>query len=246
LANYRRPNEETASANSGIMARRPPSKRSVVPIRLDGVWLRIDAKTWTALPPNVKERLRAGTARTARIRELIARAARVSVMPPVEVVGETWLLDQGIVEGCALPLRVKDSFEWGVQLPAHVAIQEDDSVLRAVLVHEFAHCFHYIADIVHRIDRGMPLDEIAYMHDPTKNEDDRALLVNPRDWFGEIDAGSFAYHADMRLNTADESISEIAEYLPMITPELKYKMQGSLSFDNAIADHVRSIRQKHE
>ena len=198
------------------------------------------------MPPQLKERLRTGTERIARIRELIARDAKVSVMPPVELVGEIWIFGHGIVEGCAVPLNREDSIEWGVQVPAHLAIQGNDATLRAVLVHEFAHCFYYVSDMIHRLDRGTSM-EIAYApFDPTNDHHDRDLLVNPHDWFGENDARDFIHHADQRLKTADENLSEIAEYLPVVTPDLKIRIRGSYSLDDEIVDYVRSLRRTFE
>src|SRR5687767_5556105 len=89
-----------------------------------------------------------GLERIAAIRADVARAAKIGTMPPVEVVPHIWRHDEGLAHGAMAILPTEDGVTFGVRLPAQTAACKDEYAVRAVLVHEFAHCFYFATEIV--------------------------------------------------------------------------------------------------
>ena len=105
---------------------------------------------------------------------------------------------------------------------------------------EFAHCFHYLSEVVVRLDASERV-EIYVNHDPTDDSQDQSLLVNPREWFNEADANAFIFHADDKLNATQLTLMELKKYLPVITPTLHFRVD-KLALDTQTIDHVRLVR----
>jgi hypothetical protein len=118
--------------------------RFIFPVLLDDVRLKISLVCWRHLSCKCRNRLISGTTNIARIRGKIAKSAKVRSMPPVDVGGEIWMHGSHVLDGSALPLTVDGETSFGVHLSAHVAMHRDDALIRAILIHEFAHCFYYV------------------------------------------------------------------------------------------------------
>jgi len=131
----------------------------------------------------------------------------------------------------------------GVQLPAQTALHSNESHVRALLVHEFAHSFYYMTEIVNRADRGLPLSLWDGLSDPFNDANDRAKLVNPFDWFCKQDAEAFMYHSDHRLNEIDKDLPELRGELPVVPPRLDFNVTARFCIEEGIVAHIRRLRE---
>src|SRR2546426_536934 len=105
------------------------------------VALKKNALRWRKLPIAVRTGLVTSVARVRGIREDIERNALTGPMPPVRIVDIAWATERGCAHGRTVPvLRWGDGWLLGAELAAPTALYADDTVLRGVLLHEFAHC----------------------------------------------------------------------------------------------------------
>src|ERR1700759_1556487 len=86
---------------------------TVLPTSYPGVWLAGGRLPISASPP--LERLLQGVERVASIRAEIASAAKVAIMPPVEIVPYIWTSDRALICGRVTALRQGDGAYFGVQ-----------------------------------------------------------------------------------------------------------------------------------
>jgi hypothetical protein len=175
-------------------ARRAPSDD---PVQLAGK--RAD---FLSLPAKVRSLIEGeGLPRLRRIREAIQADAGLP-MPPVRVEPWGWVLPingDPVMFAKAFPIALGDSHcQWVAIFPASTLyIVTDDTLLRQILCHEFAHCFWYTAraltaptdDSPCNFDenRGLPLEELV----ASARARDRNELIDPAAWFGEWDARNF-------------------------------------------------------
>src|SRR3569623_53761 len=89
-----------------------------------------------------RARLMEGLERIASIRLDVAQCSRVGSMPPVEIVPSVWQDLDGLILGQATHLTLGIQTYLGVRIPAQTAVCRDIGAVRAVLIHEFAHCFY--------------------------------------------------------------------------------------------------------
>jgi hypothetical protein len=115
-------------------------------------------------------------------------------MPPIQIVPQLWYTDDGSADGCAGPLAGDRFTTFGCTLPAQTATLEDDGILRRTIVHEFSHCFYFLARIVSAADAGLKTVSESGTFDQYSDEDDRQIMVTPEDWFGKDDAESMVHH----------------------------------------------------
>lgn len=188
-------------------------KRCEVDVRL-----RKSPVRWRKLPSWVRERLHQGTLRVERLREDIAHHAGVPSMPPVEIFPEIWTtgtnLIQGLsgVTGCGVETCI------GVRLPAQTVVQPDDEILRAVLVHEFNHCFSGMVRIAEAQLLGRSLSEVEFP-DGFTHAGEEAALLDPSEWFGPEDARKFIRWHDGSFDALEPVAMRLAEVLPVVAPE---------------------------
>jgi hypothetical protein len=162
---------------------------------VSGGWL----QTYPGLSRAPRACLLDGLERLASIRADIAKTAKVVSMPLIEVVPYIWEWVHGRME----ILRAGDTAYLGVRLPAQTALCTDHSAVRAVLVHEFAHCFYYATEVLDRFETpGVKADSHLDL-DYLEQRPDAELHVNPHDWFGESDAAAFAQSGDPRTDVID-------------------------------------------
>src|SRR5882724_2655947 len=119
---------------------------TALPTRYDGVWLAGGRLPISACSPLA--RLLKGVERVASIRAEIASTAKVTTMPPVEIVPYIWTRERVLICGRVTALRRGDGAYFGVQIPAPTALCTDDAAVRALLVHEFAHWFYIATRVV--------------------------------------------------------------------------------------------------
>lgn len=222
---------------------RHTSRKKIIPIVGEQVRLSVGPVRWSLLPNTIKQQLLEGTKIIAEIRQEISQAAKVRSMPPVEVLDELWVVpgEAGSIHGRATPLSVNGDNLLGVQLPAQVAVHRERDVIRAILVHEFAHCFSYATKIWHAMEAGETRVEIQKSPDLNEEEADRALLIKPADWFGEQDARTFAYTQDERLEAVDQELIPLKRHLQVVTPPLKFSVSG-IGLTEDVIEHIKKLR----
>jgi hypothetical protein len=120
------------------------------------VVFRKNSRRWAKLPASVRTEIMRGVEKVRRIRSEIAIDALVKAMPPVEIADEIWVLPDrsGAINGRAGVVRLGQDTWFGVHLPAPTALCSDRDLLRAILVHEFAHCFFQVKAAIDAADAG--------------------------------------------------------------------------------------------
>lgn len=86
---------------------------------------------------------------------------------------------------------------WGPTFPVKWAMEPSVGpsllqVLRRVMVHEFCHCFWWLADEVDAMDSGGTTIDTSDL-DQNSDSDDRYQMVDPTDWFDVADASRMIY-----------------------------------------------------
>lgn len=181
------------------------------------VRLRKSPVKWKKFPSSLKERLHQGTLRVERLREDIAAQAGTPSMPPVEIFPEVWITDEGHILGRAAPIEIGGTTQFGAALPAPTVVQPDDQILRAVLVHEFNHCFYAMVRAAEHLLLGRAPSPIE-LFGPHSAEAEEAALLDPREWFGPGDAESFIRWHDSRFDAVEPFAVRLAQILPVVTP----------------------------
>jgi len=169
-------------------------------------------------------------------------------MPPVIVHWAGWYVpDRGVVYATVVPKELAGCFQWCVEVPiSTLLIITDDTVLRRLLVHEFAHVFWQIPELPggdedsEVLERSVA-DQLDYALDV-----DAGRLVDPRDWFGPADAEDFMVNA-----TEDESLLPFTKKfsdvwirggLRTVSPPLCYSVTGTFGCDKTIAKRAKEIK----
>ena len=213
------------------------------------VFFRRNRSRWRQLPASIRTALLRGVSEVDQVRTEIARSAQVSSMPLVRIIDAIWSnpARNASVDGRSTFIRVGGRDFAGVELPAQVVVCGDDGVIRTILVHEFAHCFHYLTLIVNLVDSGQgdSLD-LSGPHDVfTHEEFDRQMLVDPADWFGVEDANAFAFWNDKRLKVVTERMLELElpRFLPVEVPLSKFSAQ-EVAIPVDVMEHIRRLRDR--
>jgi len=162
----------------------------------DAVLLAKHPLRWRSLPISIKTGIIQNLRTVADTRSRIEGDALVAPMPHVQVL-DTALVAQiggGCVHGRTTPIRTKGGWHFVAQLAAPTILYSTREELRAILVHEFAHCFYFIREMVLASDNGRRMIDRTPAGGSFRTEDeDRATLEKPSDWFGSADADGFAY-----------------------------------------------------
>ena len=211
----------------------------VYPFRSDHVWLRARRQTWKSLAPRIKRTLSDAAKNIVTIREAIAADAQVHSMPPVEIVAEHWAHGNSFISGRMTPLERGTAWEIGVQLPASTAVHYDPTLIRSILVHEFAHCFFLMQKCVRD-------GESRDSHNVFDDSADRARMADPRDWFGAEDVERFCYHDDPALDELEQNSMDLAGLLPLVDPDLRYSVKGTLHYPTDVRDRIEELLRREQ
>jgi hypothetical protein len=209
----------------------------------DGVVLLRDAD-WDAVPEDLKRRLEDGVERIRRIRHEIAADAKVRQMPPVSVVAAGWSPGEGIVHGLAGFWRNNNSpgdSTLGVILGAGPALCKDDETVRAILVHEFSHCFQIAKILVDHVDLGTSLD--ALKGKATDQDREERLLANPSDWFAPREVTLLKWHDERTISLSIE-VHKLVENGDITGEQPPIPTKPQLCAEPEWVEHIRKIRPK--
>ena len=208
----------------------------------DEVWL--VSGRFVSFSSAPRSRLLDGLERIADIRHDITRHAKVASMPPVEVVPYIWQDATGLILGQTTHLGLGIDCFLGVRIPAQTAVCGDTDAVRAVLVHEFAHCFYFTKVIIDAFD-GHP-NHLGGLMDLSAliNAPDVAMLADPTDWFGEDDAREFIYSDDCRTRSIQALVPSLLRQFRIATPETTISLV-TVQIKNHLKEHVRALRRRN-
>ena len=212
--------------------------------KTNAVRLRKNLLRWRKLPFGIRQQITVGTDRVAQIRSAIVEAAPVSSMPPVDIVDVGWAAPHGAIFGKASVLRFGKMNAVGAIIPASTLISvKNDATLRAILVHEFAHCFHMLTQMVKAMDSGSTSVVDIGQGDVFNAEHDRDLQVDPGDWFGVEDVERFVQQGHSALKTPMEAMAKewIGAGLPTEMPSTRLSVQGQFSIPEEAIAHIRKL-----
>jgi hypothetical protein len=199
---------------------------------------------WARVPDDLKRRFEAGVERIRILRDKIGAEARVTYMPPIAVVAAGWSSDgKNLIHGMAGAWRDNNNpgrHAIGVLLSAGPALCEDDVTVRAILAHEFGHCFKIATVIVDHNDLGTSLDILR--GDPMDQTREELMLPNPTDWFGQSDV-SLLQWGDERLQPATEEVHELVRQQRIPGEQPPRVERASFAIPEEWKAHIRSIRQ---
>ena len=166
----------------------------------DEVWLKTDSRYWSSIPAPLRGELVDSLDVVAQIRAEITRDAPIKWMPLIEAVPVLWKVPGGKVHGLATATLVYEGDRWfGVQIPAQTALCLDLPVVRAVLVHEFDHCFYNMCAALAKAFPGEYFSpNLPKIFDPLDAAEDELRMVDPHSWFGRSDAETFMKDGDNR------------------------------------------------
>lgn len=206
---------------------------------------------WKRLSQPVRELVGdAGRVRLTRVREAISADAGLP-MPPIRVEPWGWVSPKGAgIFGRAIPLLVKSGgYQWGVQLPAATLLVFDDNTeLRRVVCHEFAHCLWWDTRVISSAKEGRvdladptPAPEAGQDEYEWQEAKDERELVDPALWFGLWDTEHF-----LRREPGQESNDRLYELwihpgLPVRTPKLHFELDGTIEVPDEIAERVDEL-----
>jgi hypothetical protein len=212
-----------------------------------GVQLIRSQSRWKRYPYHIKAGLQRGVGNVRRIRDAITTSAKVPVMPPVRIYDEIWFDPQDpsgntLIEGHATFWKAGDSFCSGVGLAATTPLSDDEDVIRSVLVHEFSHCFFFMRQVVRGFVPGS--DSVSFGGNNVISEaDDRALMVDPREWFSNEDADRFAHWHDVRLLATKRRMAELKldQHLPRKPFQDEPFLVTTVGVPEEIVNHIQAL-----
>lgn len=217
----------------------------------------LERRHWERLHPSMQHAVCEAVERVRRVRSEILSRAKVSELPPVVVLDHAWAFPgtppdivskAGIVHGASSVFEVDGDFEFGVTLPAPVVMHSSDDLLRGVLLHEFAHCFFSMREVLASFDRGdfnlkfAPPDASKFFD----REWDSARLDPPALWFSDEDVAAFIHQHDAMLGPCSDLIRRewIARKHPTVIPQLRYSASGTFTIPESVIQQIRSTAAK--
>lgn len=205
------------------------------------VWMVASSARWILLKPKTRSLLLDGLERVARVRADISRSAKVASMPPVVVRCEYWGYaredEKWFLDGRMYPIRMPNGeTQIGAEVPANTIVR-DEEFIRRVLVHEFLHCFDYIARLTVQ-ERAGVLFATDEFDNKSKEEDDKRL-ADPNDWFSEADSAELL-HRDDFVDLGDTNVTEVIDAMPMIEPDPRFETRG-LHYPDEFAPIIERI-----
>jgi hypothetical protein len=138
-------------------------------------------------------------------------------------------------------LIVNGNTVFGCTLPAQTATLADEGVLRSVLVHEFCHCFWWLAEDVKAMDAEVTPSDTSRL-DQKSDSDDRYQMVDPRDWFGAHDASRMIYYGSPEVQQIQDNLRGLIGSLPeRHSPPRRFSVKH-MTLPNDVQAHVRKLR----
>jgi hypothetical protein len=197
---------------------------------------------WPKIPPELQARIESGVERIRAIRDMIGGEARVRLMPPVTVDPAGWGIKgkSGLVYATAGAWRSNTGHSLGVITSAVPALSEEEAAVRALLVHEFAHCFQLARIIIDHLDLGTGLE--LMQGDATDEVRENKLLVDPKDWFGPTDQELMRWGDERLTPAAQELLRHMqAGHVPFTAVPLTER--AHVTIPPEWAEHIRKIRR---
>jgi hypothetical protein len=214
-------------------------------VKPEEVSLRRHPLHWSRLSGPMKVRVVDGLERITRVRARLSESVQVVSLPPVVVHDAVWTGPglTGLISGRAGPVALGPHVVFGVELPVNVALADDEEAIRAVLLHEFGHCFYYMMKVLLATDAGIThLSDVV--DDPYTDEAaDRARLVDPAEWFTGDAASDFPYWNDPRVEPVLRIVPTIAEHF-RIEPGSSEFETSILTIPNDVIAHVRELQKR--
>jgi hypothetical protein len=161
----------------------------------------VRVENWGAIPSEARSHIEAGVERVRSVRDAISADAKVKRMPPITIYPSVWTPNGiGVVHALSGAwFSGQDDRVIGVLMGIGPTLCTDDSIVRKLLVHEFAHCFFIAKKITDHLDLGVLLD---LRGDPMDEDRDRVMMVPPSEWFGSADAESIIGWDDTALGNS--------------------------------------------
>ena len=196
---------------------------------------------WKALPDALRKRIEAGITRIESAISAIAAGACVRTMPPFIFESVVYATPAGkIVHATSLNLESPSGPpEIGVVVSVTAALCEDETIVKALLLHEVCHCFQTAKLITDHNDLGASLADLR--GDPLDEERDRRLLARLPDWFSRS-VGEVISRGDGIVAT--EEIQALLDAGHLTLSEPPRSARGIPRVPAEWAAHVRGLRQK--
>jgi|SRR6267378_5178403 len=189
------------------------------------------------LPEGLNARLLAGQERIRRIRLEISQVARVSQMPPLQLIPCIFTREGGRVHASAPVIPAIGKL--GVLVAAGPILCTDERLIRDILVHEFSHCFWTAAQIIDHIDSGR-LGPLVLAGNPMDQSREDATHVDLGDWFGEEDRVLLRWGDPRIAPYIERELDAVAECLPTIPAPLALDVRGVI-VPPEWAAHIRGM-----
>jgi hypothetical protein len=141
----------------------------------------------------------------------------------------------------AVLLRTGSGIQFGVREPVPVALCQDEAAIRAVLVHEFCHCFFDYTRAWDLIDSGQP-PSILDHYRATDSAADAGRLAPPGNWFSESDARTLILQQDAKLAKFNEPYVRAQQYLATSVPDRSRNFTGVIAAPGDVIKHIRYLR----
>ena len=204
---------------------------------------------WNRLGKSINDMVhREGIARLVRIRDAISKDANLP-MPPIRIEPYGWESPgrDGPIYGACSPIADKINIRWGVKIPvSNLVVINNDSILRRVLCHEFAHCFYMIIQTIQK-PQSCDSQEESSNFDAFERQllKDSEELIEPGDWFGEWDAEHFTPESgdDPMLKGITIKFQEHwrNKGLPIKELDMRFEADGTLLVPDEIIEHIRKL-----
>jgi len=211
------------------------------------VAFRRDARTWKRIPPRVRAMI---TLRLELLRDLrrdIAGSAAVGAMPPIVIDPAGWdpRTIGGFVWARASMMSIEERTVFSCEIPASTLYcVRDEELLRAIVVHEFAHAMFFQQYAVDTSDAGAP-SIVLSGENPNDPDEDRRTLVDPALWFSPRDTAGFVFHNDARFEPAMSIFAEewYRADLPIVPTNLDWPNEHArVAIAACVLEHARLLR----
>jgi len=216
-------------------------------VRNVGEGMRVDyGDDWETTPEQIRLRFEAGVERIHALRQSIGASAKVGYMPPITVTPAAWTPDgQRLVHAAsgAWDAGYGGLQEFGVIVSAGPALCAEEATVRAMLVHEFAHCFQAATVVISHLDLGTSTELLQ--GDSLDERREEALLADPRDWFGESDCELLRW-GDDRIDLMSAEVRALAEAGHLPCTGTPIAVRGRVVVPAEWGAHIRTLRAERE
>jgi hypothetical protein len=160
------------------------------------VFLRAHPRRWERLPGHVHSGLRKKRNEILAIRASIAAAAKVPVMPPVEILDVAWVGPdpEALCLGAIGVPEIGGQGQFGVVMPGASILAADTLTLRQLLLYGFRDCFWGDRQMLRQIETtGVVPEKPCPACAGADDGAEKPNPENPTDWFGEEDVRIFPH-----------------------------------------------------